>query len=294
MRRPALIFDFGNVVAFFDFRKACDHFGQRLGITGEAFLDRVRGLGFSALVQEYERGKLTAEGFSKAVGALAGLDLTHEEFATAWSDIFWLNEPVARLVAHLKGIGYTLVLGSNTNDLHAAHFRRQFAETLAHFDRLVLSYEVGHIKPTSAFYLACAEAAQAPPCDCVFIDDLPENVEGAKAAGLSGLLFRDTPALWTTSAPSGLKCPPTWDNSRPSRRPQGHLLLSPVDLEGQPVPRDRSQAQKREPRGVGCSLWDDGNPLVHLHEIRLVPRRGYRGDSGESRHPSRTGASTPR
>ncbi len=108
MRRPALIFDFGNVVAFFDYRKACEHLGRRLGITGEAFLERVRGLGFSSLVQEYERGRLTAEQFSTAVGALVGLDLTHDEFAAAWSDIFWLNEPVARLVERLKGLGYTL------------------------------------------------------------------------------------------------------------------------------------------------------------------------------------------
>ncbi len=197
MRRPALIFDFGNVVAFFDYRKACAHFGQRLGLSGEAFLERVRGLGFSSLVQEYESGRLTAEAFSKAVGALVGLDLTHEEFAAAWSDIFWINEPVARLVERLKGLGYTLVLGSNTNDLHAAQFRRQFAETMACFDRLVLSYEVGHIKPSAAFYLACAEAAGSPARDCLFIDDLPENVEGARAAGLSALLYRDAPTLRT-------------------------------------------------------------------------------------------------
>ena len=209
MRRPALIFDFGNVVAFFDYRRACAHFGQRLGLTGEAFLERVRGLGFSSLVQEYESGKLTAEEFSKAVGGLAGLDLTHEEFVTAWSDIFWLNEPVARLIERLKGLGYTLVLGSNTNDLHATHFRRQFAATLAHFDRLVLSYEVGHIKPASAFYLACAEAAGAPPCDCVFIDDLPENVEGARASGLSGILYQDVPTLLRDLRAAGVAVPET-------------------------------------------------------------------------------------
>src|SRR5205823_3917086 len=131
----------------------------------------------------------------------------HDEFAAAWSDIFWLNEPVARLVASLKGRGYTLVLGSNTNDLHATHFRRLFAETLAHFDRVVLSYEVGHIKPSSAFYLACAEAAGAPPEDCVFIDDLPENVEGARAAGLTGVLYRDHDTLLADLRQLGMEVP---------------------------------------------------------------------------------------
>ena len=99
------------------------------------------------------------------------------------------------------------MLGSNTNDLHAAQFRRQFAETLANFDRLVLSYEVGHFKPSAAFYLACAEAAGAEPGDCVFIDDLLENVEGAQAAGLVGILFRDTVTLIRDLAAIGIDMP---------------------------------------------------------------------------------------
>jgi len=194
-RLPALIFDFGNVVAFFDYTRACQVFGAALGLSGETFLDRLRDRGFTPLLQRYERGAVTSEAFSKAVAELAGLDISHGEFATAWADIFRLNEPVAALTRSLKGRGFTLVLGSNTNDLHATHFRRAFAETLNDFDRLVLSYEVGHIKPSAEFYLACADAAGAAPCDCVFIDDMPENVEGARAAGLMAVLYRDTPAL---------------------------------------------------------------------------------------------------
>ena len=195
MRRPALIFDFGNVIAHFDYRKAADKLGARLGVTGAELLDRLRPLGFSDLVRRYETGGMTAEAFSAAVSALVGLEVTHEEFAAAWSDIFTANEPIAPLVESLKAAEYRLVLGSNTNDLHAAQFRRQFAGTLGHFDRLVLSYEVGHFKPSADFYLACAGAAGASPTDCVFIDDLPENVEGARSAGLIGVVYRDVETL---------------------------------------------------------------------------------------------------
>ena len=205
MRRPALIFDFGNVVAHFDYKKATATLGARLGISGDELLDRLRTLGFSELVKSYESGRLTAEEFSKGVSKLVGLAITHDEFVAAWSDIFEANESIAPLLASLKRAGYTLVLGSNTNDLHAGQFRRQFAETLAHFHRLVLSYEVGHIKPSAAFYLACVEAAGAPPCDCVFIDDLPENVEGARAAGLVGILYRETPELIRDLASIGIE-----------------------------------------------------------------------------------------
>ncbi|MDB5349014.1 MAG: haloacid dehalogenase superfamily protein subfamily variant 3 with third motif having or [Planctomycetota bacterium] len=195
MTQPALIFDFGNVFAFFDYTRMGTTLGKSLGLSGEQFLDRIRQAGFTPLLQAYESGKMPAEEFGQAVCALVGLELSHDEFASAWRDIFWLNEPVVKLIADLRASGYTLVLGSNTNELHATHFLQQFAEALAPFHHLVLSYKVGQIKPATSFYLACAKAAGEAPEACIFIDDLPENVAGANAAGLRGVLFQDVPTL---------------------------------------------------------------------------------------------------
>lgn len=194
-KSPALIFDFGNVIAFFDYTRIGAILGRGLGLNGQEFLDRARDAGFTPLLQAYESGTLTSEAFAKEVCGLMGLDLPHSEFASAWEDIFWLNEPVAALVSELNARGYRLVLGSNTNEMHAKFYTRAFADALSPFDALVLSHEVGHIKPRSEFYLACAKAAGADPGDCVFIDDMPENVEGAIAAGLRGLLFVNVETL---------------------------------------------------------------------------------------------------
>jgi glucose-1-phosphatase len=207
MKRPALIFDFGNVVAHFDYRRATEILGRHLGMTGPALLERLRPLGFSLLVRQYETGRVTSEMFSAEFCGLIGLEIPHADFAAAWSDIFWLNEPVVRLIEALKGQGYRLVLGSNTNDLHAQKFRHQFADSLAHFDRLVLSYEIGHAKPSAAFYQACVEATGAPVSECIFIDDLTENIEGARAAGLLGMLYTDEPTLRADLARLGVEVP---------------------------------------------------------------------------------------
>jgi putative hydrolase of the HAD superfamily len=128
-------------------------------------------------------------------------------FVDAWTAIFGLNESVARIIPPLKTAGYTLVLGSNTNDLHARHFRPRFAETLGHFDALVMSHEIGHVKPSVEFYQACAQAAGRPLGECVFIDDLPENVAGARAAGMSAILYRGTPALLEEFSRLGIHVP---------------------------------------------------------------------------------------
>ena len=132
------------------------------------------------LLRRYERGELLTLEFSDEFRRLIELDISHDDFAAAWSDIFWLNEPVAALIPRIAALGHPLILGSNTNELHSIQFRRQFAEVLSRFDRLVLSHEIGHIKPSSHFYLACASAAERLPQHCVFIDDMLENVEGAR------------------------------------------------------------------------------------------------------------------
>jgi epoxide hydrolase-like predicted phosphatase len=194
-RRPAIIFDFGNVVAHFDYIRAGDRLGRMVDISGEAFIQRAREAGFVELLKVYEAGGMTSAAFHRRVVDLTGIGAGFADFATAWADIFWANEPVHRLVAVLKGAGYTLVLGSNTNELHADHFRVQFADVLGHFDGLALSYQVGAVKPDPWFYHACTELAGVEPGDCIFIDDMPENVEGAREAGLKALQYTDTGRL---------------------------------------------------------------------------------------------------
>jgi putative hydrolase of the HAD superfamily len=115
---------------------------------------------------------------------------------------------VARLIAFLRSRGYSLLLGSNTNLLHSTYFRRRFVPPFDQFDHLVLSHEVGHMKPDRRFYDACVRAAGVPAMSCVFIDDLPQNVEGARRAGLTALHYSDTPTLIGDLGRLGIEVPP--------------------------------------------------------------------------------------
>jgi putative hydrolase of the HAD superfamily len=195
MRQPALIFDFGNVVAFFDYLRACERFGARLGLTGQELRDRLLNQDFVHVLGQFESGRMAPDRFARELMARAGLSVSYEEFVRDWEDIFWLNEPVARLVSLLKARNYTLILGSNTNVLHSSHFRRRFASTLDQFTKLVLSHDVGCLKPEAGFYAACVAAAGTSAGSCVFIDDMAENVAGARSAGLTAIQYVDTPGL---------------------------------------------------------------------------------------------------
>jgi len=206
MRPPVLVFDFGNVISFFDYMIIHGRFGRRLGLSAEAFRTLAEERGMTRLLAEFERGAISSEEFSRRVQEPLGLDIAFEEFAADWQDIFELNESVAALIPGLKKRGHTLVLGSNTNAIHAAFYRRRFRETLDHFDHFVYSHELLIMKPDRGFFEACAKVASAPPESCVFIDDIEENVEGARAAGLIGLHYRDTPRLIADLRELGVEC----------------------------------------------------------------------------------------
>lgn len=193
MRLPILMFDFGNVLGFFDYGLIYARFGARLGLSASAFQTLAESKGMKSLLAEFEAGAMTPEDFAARVQREVGLDISFEEFAADWRDIFELNEPVAAIVADLKGQGYTLVLGSNTNAIHADFYRRRFRAAIDHFDHVVLSHEVRAMKPSALFFEACTAVVGASAGSCVFIDDVEENVDGARAAGLQGVIYK-TPA----------------------------------------------------------------------------------------------------
>jgi putative hydrolase of the HAD superfamily len=57
------------------------------------------------------------------------------------------------------------------------------------FDAVVGSADVGLCKPDPAAFTAAIEPLGIPAERCLMIDDRPENVEGARAAGLQALQF---------------------------------------------------------------------------------------------------------
>jgi HAD superfamily hydrolase (TIGR01509 family) len=82
------------------------------------------------------------------------------------------------------------VLASNTNAAHFGRFSVEFAEVLRHFSKLGVSHEAGARKPHAAFFAYCQQFADSPPGECVFVDDLPANVEAARAFGWKGMVYR--------------------------------------------------------------------------------------------------------
>jgi glucose-1-phosphatase len=186
-----IIFDFGKVIAHFDHRLVSRRLSAHTHIPEPEVFAYLFG---GRLEDDYESGRLGTQQVVDLAHDKLCLRCTKEELARLYADMFWPNEGVCALVPRLAG-RYRLLLLSNTNDLHARQFRPQFRDTLAHFDAVVCSHEVGHRKPARAVFEHCQRLARCAPDECVFIDDLPANVEGARAFGWQGIVYQNDAQL---------------------------------------------------------------------------------------------------
>ena len=184
-----IVFDFGNVIGFFDRYRAAKQLAA-YGPPGVSVEEMVRFLFFTDLEPAFESGQLTASHVLAELRRTFGLVGTDEQLGLAHADMFTPNKAVCDLIPLLAG-RYTLALLSNTNELHYGHFRVQFADVLDRFDRLFVSHEMGLRKPTPEIYRRVSEWANARPSECLFIDDMPENVEAARACGWLGIVYRE-------------------------------------------------------------------------------------------------------
>jgi glucose-1-phosphatase len=185
----AVILDLGNVLVFHDNALLFCRLGLRAGLSGEEVARRLTGAGWTAA----NRGLLDAEGIRRDVCGALGVDLPMAEFAALWSSHFTVHDAVLPRVEGLVG-RVTLVLLSNTNALHVAWLRPRLP-LLERFNHVLMSCEVGRVKPEPAFFQLALQRAGCAPHEAAFFDDLPEFVEAASALGLRGHLFTDAPTF---------------------------------------------------------------------------------------------------
>jgi len=182
----AVISDLGRVVLWFDNNIFLRKLAERCGRPFEEVKAAVHGN--LELIRQFDRGVLTPVQFYERVTRAAGADIPYDVFYEIYNDIFSLNPAAVAVLARVKAAGYLTVLLSNTDPERFGFIRRRFPE-IFFFDNYVLSCELRLLKPDAAIYLEAARRAGSAPGECVFIDDMEENVMGAVAAGLQGIHY---------------------------------------------------------------------------------------------------------
>lgn len=185
------LFDMGNVLVHFSHPLMCQQIAEVCG----GSTDEVRQLLFDQQWQmELERGELTESEFHQRLERHFRRPIDFPKLIWAASDIFSLNASIVPVLQALKRQSKRLVLLSNTSQSHIEFVRQQY-DFLSVFDDLVLSCEVGAMKPQPEIFQAALRKIECPPERCFYTDDIAPYIETARTFGLQAEVFTTTESL---------------------------------------------------------------------------------------------------
>lgn len=179
-----MVFDMGRVMLQFDPPFISSHFVPPED--AEEFAKKVFG---SACWDSLDRGTITLSQAREIMRRtlperlLPNLDKALAE----WFQYIPPVEGMDALIQELKAAGYGIYLLTNANfQFH------QYQDTVPAwncFDGLLVSSDYKLLKPEPAIYQALTDKYRLEPSECLFIDDRPENIAGAQAMGMEGVVF---------------------------------------------------------------------------------------------------------
>lgn len=143
--------------------------------------------GIHDLFTRSDYGYISSEELDAGIAELIGLSV--EQYKEQYSEENVRNEAVFDWIRRLKSTGlYKIGLLSNVRRAGLEGFL-PVEERKELFDAEVLSGEVGIIKPAREIFELAAERLGVEPYECVMLDDLMKNIDGAQLAGMDAILF---------------------------------------------------------------------------------------------------------
>jgi len=192
MKITTIVFDIGNVLADFcwekHFRNICDSEEQFLRLAKATVMDDAwnqfdkGALSEEALLQIFIDNDPEIEGLIRRMFENVSDTIETFDYTQAW-------------IRELKEKGYRVLILSNFSE----KAYRECGEKLSFVgetDGAVISYREKLIKPDQEIYELLIGRYGLNPAECVFLDDRQENIDGAKRAGMHGIVF-------TTKAAAG-------------------------------------------------------------------------------------------
>lgn len=184
-----IVFDMGKVLLDFDPVGVCRHYTD-----SEEDIKKIGdALFFSEEWSKLDEGVITEEEAMVIVQGrlseprlkeLAALSLAH------WHEYnLRPKEGMEELVREIKENGFSIYLCSNAS--HRLRVFEHMIPGISYFDGVLVSAEEKLLKPDVRIYERLFEKFSLDPAQSYFIDDLPDNIEGAKKAGMAGYCFAD-------------------------------------------------------------------------------------------------------
>ncbi|HUI87616.1 MAG TPA: HAD family phosphatase [Anaerolineales bacterium] len=186
MTLRAIFFDLGGVIVRTEYQAPRERLAERLNMTYE---DLGKIVFEAETARKASIGEISVEAHWLAVARKLHLPASeakaiHAEFFAG--DV--IDRDLLSFIRSLRPRHKTGVISNAWGDLREYIVKNQFDDA---FDTLIISAEIGMMKPEPEVYRLALKQAQVEAAEAAFVDDTPKNVEAADALGMHGILFRD-------------------------------------------------------------------------------------------------------
>ncbi len=181
-----VIFDIGNVLVDFSWKKML----KDKGLSDEVY-DRVaKATVLNPLWREIDRGVMTYEEvLEKFVEADKEMEEPIRKVFENTRGIVTKRENAIPWICTLKEKGLRVLVLSNFGE-KVLKDCQEAMDFLPFTDGGILSYQEKLIKPDPKIYQLLLERYQLKAEECVFIDDLQENIDAAISEGIHGIVYK--------------------------------------------------------------------------------------------------------
>ena len=190
-RRPVIVYDLGGVLIDWNPR----HLYRKL-IEDEAAMEWfLAEVCHTAWNEEQDRGRSFAEAIEEAAARHPDHRPLIEAYFARWGEMIAgeIDGAVA-ILEELRDAGYELHALTNWSAETFPYARERFA-FLDWFQTILVSADVGLIKPDAAVFQLLLDRIGRTPAECLYIDDNPRNVAAAAALGFDAIAFESAAQL---------------------------------------------------------------------------------------------------
>lgn len=189
----------GGVILEVDYRKIFQEFANFGCKDMHSFFTQQTQI---PLVDDFEKGLLSARQFRQGVRKLVNMDLEDKDIDCIWNSmVIGVRKKDMLLLNELKKKYDKIFLFSNTNEIHMKYVKLMFWEAMGYevfgiFDKVYLSNEIHLRKPDMESFDFVVKDAGVQKSETLFIDDTKQNILGAKRAGLNTYLLDNNQTLF--------------------------------------------------------------------------------------------------
>lgn len=184
-----ILFDLGNVLAYIDFNA----FWRSLGFFQPEEIAPFK-VGYKSWTLQYETGYISTLDYLNGLQSVFDKRFAAKQLEKAFASI--MLDPIEGMLDIVKRVSdtYQTALVSNTNEIHYQLSLKRY-ESLQILPKHYLSYQLHAMKPARSFYDTLLRNQESDPSEILFIDDLVENVEGARSVGMQAIRFEGVEKL---------------------------------------------------------------------------------------------------